>query len=254
MKVDFLIAGAQRGGTTALDTYLRKHPDICMAKLKELHFFDNDDWFSTNNPDYLQYHANFPGVHDRPHVRISEATPIYMYWREVPKRIHQYNPRMKFIASLRNPIERANSHWNMQRALKTDPAPFDEALQLEAIRRQATHPLQQRAFSYTDRGFYLEQLERIFRYFPRSQVLILRSEEIKSNPQRILDRICQFLDVSRLQLDIAVAECVVPYLARIGMTEWQYLHRLFENEIRSLERLMGWDCSDWLRQPENLIA
>ena len=99
-QIGFIICGTQKGGTTALDRYLRMHPEICMADKKEVHFFDNDNFFIDKKPDYLKYHLNFsPRDH---HKIIGEATPIYMYWKNSIKRIHNYNPDMKLIAVLRN--------------------------------------------------------------------------------------------------------------------------------------------------------
>ena len=58
-QIGFIICGTQKGGTTALDRYLRMHPEICMADKKEVHFFDNDKFFKDQKLDYLQYHLNF---------------------------------------------------------------------------------------------------------------------------------------------------------------------------------------------------
>lgn len=110
--INFLVAGTQKGGTTALDCYLRLHQDILMATDKEVHFFDNEDEFQ-NVVDYEKYHQHFgPFVEGKV---IGESTPIYMYWYDAPRRIWEYNPKMKFVLVLRNPIERAFSHWNMER-------------------------------------------------------------------------------------------------------------------------------------------
>src|SRR5207342_3103643 len=98
---------------------LREHPRIGMAAEKELHFFDNEQLFAgqPSNPDaaglYSRYHDAFR--HCPPERLRGESTPSYMYWPDAPKRICQYNPGMKFVFLLRNPILRAFSHWNMQR-------------------------------------------------------------------------------------------------------------------------------------------
>ena len=78
MKVDFIICGTQKGGTTALDAYLRRHPAIGLAGAKEVHFFDNEDAFRDGRPNYDVYHSAFPSSPS--HQLIGEATPIYMYW------------------------------------------------------------------------------------------------------------------------------------------------------------------------------
>jgi len=107
MKISFVVGGAQKGGTTALDAYLRKHPFALMAKQKEVHFFDDESYFHKAEVDYAPYHASFDLKHTA--QIIGEATPIYMYWYAAPRRIWEYNPAMKWILILRNPIERALS-------------------------------------------------------------------------------------------------------------------------------------------------
>ena len=124
MRVDFVIGGTQKGGTSALDSFLRQHPEICMpATRKELHFFDRE----AENTDYNAYHANFD---PKPaHRVIGEASPIYMYWKTAPSRIWNYNPKMKWIVALRNPVERAFSAWNMETKRGKEKLSFAEAIE-----------------------------------------------------------------------------------------------------------------------------
>ncbi|TMI07027.1 MAG: sulfotransferase, partial [Betaproteobacteria bacterium] len=92
-KVGFVVAGAQKGGTTALDHYLREHPELCLPQRKELHFFDTDRYFVTEPIDYGPYHAAFaPGPSQR---LLGEVTPAYLYWPTAAERIARYNPAMK---------------------------------------------------------------------------------------------------------------------------------------------------------------
>src|SRR5688572_4249341 len=111
-RVTFLIAGVQKGGTTALFDYLGDYPDIVLADAKELHFFDDEaqDWSA---PDYGAYNARFSDPAGRP---CGEATPIYTYWPNSLERIAAYNPAMKLVVMLRDPVERAWSHWRMEYA------------------------------------------------------------------------------------------------------------------------------------------
>ena len=93
-KIDFLIAGAQKGGTHALDAVLRAHPDVGMCRVKEPHFFDTEENF-VGTPDYDLYHRRF----DMASVALvrGEATPDYLYWPASMARIRTYNPGMKLI-------------------------------------------------------------------------------------------------------------------------------------------------------------
>lgn len=246
-KVDFLIAGTQKGGTSALDHYLRDHPEICMAHQKELHFFDNELLFAGGTPDYLAYQAFFSPKTS--HRLLGEATPIYMYWHDAPRRIWHYNPDMKLIIILRNPIDRAFSHWNMMRDKEKEPLPFWEAIRTESERCRLALPHQHRMFSYIDRGFYAEQLRRIWAYFQKSQTLILRNEDLRASPKETLDTVCRFLEVDSLNRVPQTLVHARPYTTVMSGKEWEYLRYVFEYDIRALERMLDWDCSEWLREP-----
>lgn len=244
MKVDFVICGTQKGGTSALDAYLRAHHQICMANTKEVHFFDNEDTFRDNAPDYSLYHTAFSP--EPSHELVGEATPIYMYWHDAPRRMWQYNPNMKLIVILRNPIERAYSHWNMERSRDAEALSFWEAIKSETQRCRESLPYQHRVYSYIDRGFYLEQLRRLSTYFMKEQILILRNEELKSKPHETLQNVCDFLGVNSFQ-DIEAKDIHSrPYSSSISGREKEYLRFIFEYEIRGIERMFGWDCSNWL--------
>src|SRR5438270_7515149 len=131
MKVDFVIGGTQKGGTSALASFLRQHPQICMPEKKELHFFDDEENFR-RRPSYRAYHAHFQPRQDQ--RRCGEATPIYMYWDPAPVRIWEYNPEMKWIVILRDPAERAFSAWRMEKARERESLAFDEAIDRETER------------------------------------------------------------------------------------------------------------------------
>jgi len=242
--VDFVIAGTQKGGTSSLNIYLREHPEICMADRKEAHFFDNEDFFAKKKAPYREYHSLFRlrGTYKL----IGEATPIYMYWQDAPRRIWEYNPNMKIIILLRNPIDRAYSHWNMERLRNADSLSFWEAIKNEPDRCRTALPYQHRVYSYTDRGFYLEQLRRIWRFFPKHQVLILKSEYLKYQPNEALREVCEFLEVGRVgNIEVKTVHSR-PYASGMSDREKKYLRLIFQYEIRNIERVLGWDCEDWL--------
>jgi hypothetical protein len=244
LKVNFIICGAQKSGTSALDAYLREHPEICMANGKELHFFDTESNFLNVKPDYSIYHSAFSSKPS--HNMLGEATPIYMYWFDAPKRIWQYNPKMKLIVVLRNPIDRAYSHWNMQRSRNIENPSFWDAVHTERERCRTALPYQHRTYSYLDRGFYLEQLRRLWSCFQEEQILILRNEHLKDQPVDVLQSVCRFLEVAPFQSIETKDVHSRPYALPMSDAEKEYLRSLYEFEIRGLERALGWDCSDWL--------
>lgn len=246
-RVSFLIAGTQKGGTSALDSYLREHPRICLAARKEVHFFDSETAHASGRPDYAIYHRFF--TPRSPDQLLGESTPIYMYWRPAPARIRAYNPAMKLIMSLRNPIARAFSHWNMERSRGAEPLPFWEAITTESARCRGAPGGQHRVFSYVDRGFYARQLERVWGCFPRAQTLILRHDDLAADPRAVLDRVCGFLGLCPLPAVRERRVHATPYATAMTDRERRYLMDVYEPEIGKLERLLGWDCGDWLADP-----
>ncbi|MBW8812017.1 MAG: sulfotransferase domain-containing protein [Caulobacterales bacterium] len=189
-RVTFLIAGVQKGGTTALFDYLGDYPDLALSDAKELHFFDDEarDWAA---PDYGAYHARFPDPAGRP---CGEATPIYSYWPASLERICAYSPAMRLILVLRDPVQRAWSHWRMEYARGAETRPFAWCVREGRQRLFQAEPWgHHREFSYVERGFYAEQVERIFGLFPRSQVLITTSDSLRSDPGGTLGQVRAFL-------------------------------------------------------------
>lgn len=245
-KVNFLVCGTQKAGTTTLDAYLRQHPGICMAKYKEVHYFDHDKFFLYQYPDYRLYHDFFE---PKTSQQIwGETTPVYMYWYSAPRRIWEYNSEMKLIIILRNPIKRAYSHWNMQRERGYETLSFLDAIAEEETRRRESLPNQNRRFSYLDRGYYTDQIKRLRTYFPANQILLLKSETLKQDPKQILDQISIFLGIpindNFSKLDLHSRN----YESPLDQKTHKILLDLYQYEIKEIEKLTSWDCRDWLVQ------
>jgi Sulfotransferase domain len=243
MRVDFVIGGTQKGGTSALDSFLRQHPEICMPTTrKELHFFDREE----ENSDYKKYHANFKPKSQ--HGVTGEASPIYMYWATAPYRIWKYNPRMKWILALRNPVERAFSAWNMETKRGKEKLSFVEAIEKEAERCREALPLQHRVYSYLDRGFYAHQVQRLFNIFGRNNVLILLSEELRTEHQKTLRRVFEFLRVDSSLVPPEANVFEQEYSIEIDNHLRARLTDMFYFDIKELEKLIGRDLSEWYQK------
>src|SRR6266849_8099905 len=130
-KLDFILAGAQKSGTTALHYFLEKHPRITMGDQDEMHFFDDDDLFSAT-VDYDLLHRHFRPVASS--TIAGACTPSYLYCKPAAERIGNYNPRIRLLVLLRNPVERAFAHWNMQRFKGREPLDFFDAVKEETSR------------------------------------------------------------------------------------------------------------------------
>ncbi|HEU6447548.1 MAG TPA: sulfotransferase domain-containing protein [Verrucomicrobiae bacterium] len=242
-KIDFIIIGTQKGGTTALDAYLRQHPEIGMSDIKEVHFFCTEKFFRFGRKPYALYHEHFKHVLDR--KVLGEATPLYMYWKPAPKRIWEYNPQIKLIAVLRNPVERAYSAWNMVKQLNAETRPFGEAIRQELANGVEALPAK-KGCGYVHRGFYAEQLGRIWNYFPREQTLIFKSEDLKHRHVETLNRLCDFIGVSHMPGVEHRETQARTYEEPIRAEDKKLLREVFEPEIKKVEKLLNWDCSRWL--------
>ena len=243
-RLSFLVCGAQKSGTTALAAYLRQHPVIHLPETKELHFFD-DESQAWPHPDLNALHRHFQDAKEG--QLWGEATPISLYWDPSAKRIWRYNSAMRLIVILRNPIERAYSHWAMEHRRGNDPLPFHLALEQEETRCREALPFQHRVFSYIDRGFYSAQLRRLWRFFGREQVLVLRQEDLRISPQTCMDRIWQHLSVVPGVEITPLERHTGGYDLEMSETCREQLRKIFWQEIGQLEQMLRWDCSDWLR-------
>ncbi len=243
---DFFVVGAQKAGTTALRAYLDRHPNIGLYESPEAHYFDDERHFAASVVTHDAYHARFP--RKRPDLIRGEVTPVYLYWRDAPRRIWAYNSNARLIALLRNPIERAFSHWTMERSWRNDPLSFYDALTAERHRCRETLPYQHIHYSYMDRGFYSEQLRRLWSYFPREHVLVLKSDDLRREPRKTLMSVAHFLGVDPEVYANASPEDhhVGVYEAPIDPRALELLRETFQFEIRQLELMLGWDLAEWL--------
>ena len=199
-RIGFLIGGVQKAGTTALARYLAGHPQLALPQRKEAHVFDDPgfgaDWDRARIDREYARHFD-AGSDDRLH---GDATPIYLFHPTLVERIAAYNPAMRWIVLLRDPLERAISQYGMERARGDEHWPLWAALLFERLRLRGHHhdwspasPL--RHWSYRARGDYGRQLRTLRAHFPDAQVLVLRSTELRVSHVQVLARICAFLVV-----------------------------------------------------------
>lgn len=243
--IDFLVAGVQKAGTSALDHYFRSHTEISMGRRKEIHFFDNEALFKDQMAEYTQYHDFFDWS-DSSSLR-GECTPNYMYWEPSMHRIFQYNPKIKIIACIRNPIDRAFSSWSMEKNRNNEPLSFIEALSHEPERYRSKLPKQNRNHSYADRGFYSEQIRRIWRYFPIEQTLFIKYDDLLNNRTDVLHHISQFLNIKEFPHTEFINVNPTQYKSAISKKDKEHLLKTFQYDIKQVELMLGWDCSSWLK-------
>jgi hypothetical protein len=242
---DFLILGAQKAGTTALYAYLRRHPSITGPSWKEVSYFDRhyargEAW----------YRGNFPNVVRARGALVGEASPSYLFHPLGPKRVKELVPEARLVALVRNPVDRALSHYHHEVALGREPLSFEDALAAEEERlkgeeeRLRSDP---RYFSrawwshtYKARGRYAEQLERWLEIFPRGQLLILPSEELLAEPERAHAQVLEFLGAPPHRLDAYPRVFEQRYEAMKPETRVE-LAEYFAEPNRELYELLGRD-------------
>ena len=233
---DFLIIGAQKAGTSALRQMLSAHPEIYLPG-REIHYLD-ENWHRGSR----WYAKKF--VTDR---RVcGEKTPIYIYHPECCRRMHQIMPDGQFVLTLRNPVDRAYSHYQMLvRRKMTLIGTFEEFVDDE-LERLMDEPITFRSAQHHSlrRGFYAEQLSRFLRYFNREQLCVVVQERLRSEARSEVSRVQRFLGVS----DVVYADeserskhSYKPMDRRVR----DRLRALFASHNERLFELLGYRVSEW---------
>lgn len=199
----FVVVGAQKAGTTSLFRYLADHPVVQAPRFKEVHFFDLH-W--KKGP--VWYRSHFPRIPgDRGRIT-GEASPYYLFHPRVPERMASVLPQAKILVLLRNPVDRALSHYHWEVGYGNERLSFREALERETeiLPRETARILEDdgyRSFahqhaSYLARGRYAEQLRRWLDAFPREQILVLTAEDFFAKTAEAMTRAQRFLGLSEI--------------------------------------------------------
>lgn len=219
IKPSFMIIGAQKAGTSALYNYLSQHSELISSNPKEVHFFDTYDVININN-----YHKFFPKQFSTSKISF-EATPRYLYFPGTAERLRNYNPKLKFIVLLRDPVSRAYSAWNMYQQLKNNEN-FMKVIKINSIKH--TH---HRLYDYLNskdintfrdwvnqelkdnekfnllepsilkRGHYKDQILEYLKFFEKSQFHFIDSKNLKENTILELNRLSFFLKIKKFDVN-----------------------------------------------------
>lgn len=185
----FLVAGAQKCGTTSLSGTLRQHSEIYMSKRKELHFFDRHferglDW----------YESHFtPEPH---HKQVGEATPAYMFDPDARGRLAETLPGVRIVIILRDPVSRAYSHyWHKRRLGHEQLTTFEEAVAAEPERTASEKVRTRLGFAYLERGHYIDQIEPLVETHGREHVHVMLLDDLNVDRVGTLRGLLEFLHV-----------------------------------------------------------
>ena len=182
MLPNFLICGIEKGGTSSLYYYLKAHPEVFMPQKKEINFFSYNYYRGAG-----WYEAYFDGAESAGAQARGEASPLYMVYPEVPRRIAHLIPEAKLLFVLRDPIERAYSeYWfNVNRGVQYPHESFSHIIRKPTGYRR-----------YLRKGFYADQIEAFLAHFNRDQLHCIITEEMRRDTLGALQRCFRFLDVS----------------------------------------------------------
>ncbi len=208
---DFIVAGAQKSGTTSLYRYLAAHPDMVPPITKKLTFFDNNfhrgtQWYRLHFP-LRDESKSVDGANDKQFT--GESTAYYMFHPLAAQRIAETLPQTKIILLLRNPVDRAYSHYQYKLRGGKEPLSFEAAIDAEAGRmadeeekictipgyRSQAHFL----YSYTARGIYVDQILRWKKFLPSDRMLIVESSGLLKRPAEVYEQVLAFLNVRSWQ-------------------------------------------------------
>jgi len=185
---NFLILGEMKSGTSALYYQLRQHPDIYMD-VKEIHYFTLGlDKYPFAKAKTLEEYANFfVGVNGQ--KAVGEDSPSYLAHPEASQRIKSLLPDVKMVAVLRDPVERAYSHFWHERMRVENAEPLDDFL-------TAFHAYDHRWSSYKNRGFYYQNLMRYKALFDWDrQIKPIIYDDYRREPVRVIQELFEFLEV-----------------------------------------------------------
>ena len=249
-KLGFMIVGAQKCGTTALAHFLSQHPEIGMASPKEVHLFDAPHYSTDWTPEQIDERYGPSLDHCADAAIRGEATPIYMFLPGIAGELGRYNPDLKLIVLLHDPVERAVSHYYMEKNRGKEHRAFWLALLSEPVRLRRCKDARasgsaMRVHSYRRRGLYSLQLRDLYRFFDKDRVLILRTRDLRTHHHVVLRRVFALSRRLRAGADRARdrlrgrswrPEAIGPCPGCSGCPTWP--------SSRGCARLRAFDCDD----------
>ncbi|MDA3952305.1 MAG: sulfotransferase [Bacteroidales bacterium] len=223
-KPDFFIVGAAKSGTTSLYNYLVQHPEVYFSPIKEPNYFSNDIDVSKFSFLYKQntfldtekYFSNkvlqnlsITFVRNIKHYERlfelggkfktrGESSTSYLYSKTAAQNIYDYNPQSKIIVVLRNPIERAFSHYKMALRSGHTKLKFKEAVEKDLMAKDKAWGV---SALYIELGLYYDQLMRYYSIFPTDQIKVFLFKDLKNSTNKVLKECFEFLEVNNINIE-----------------------------------------------------
>ncbi|MBE9097328.1 tetratricopeptide repeat-containing sulfotransferase family protein [Tychonema sp. LEGE 07203] len=232
---NFIIIGSQRCGTTSLYTYLAQHPQVLTPIKKEMDFFS---WHFYRGFDW--YLAHFPQIPEGGEFVTGEASPSYFDCREAPKRLYSACPEAKLIVLLRNPADRAISHFYRLKGLNWEGRSLDRAIkdEIERLNQNPEYIIGEEPGNYLARGRYIEFMKNWLALFPKQQLLILKSEDFYAGAAASVKQVLEFLELPEYQLP-EYQNANPGFYPRVNESVRELLNDYFKPYNQELEEYLG---------------
>jgi Sulfotransferase domain len=253
---DFLVIGAQRAGSTSLFAQLCGHSGVAAPSHKEIHYFDLQSFHSLR-----WYRSHFPPAAAARGRLTGEASPYYLFHPAVPARVAAALPDVRLVALLRDPVARAYSQYQLSVRDGHEQLGFEEALSAEPgrlagedarlVTDRAYRGHAHRHHSYASRGLYAEQLRRWHEHVHPERLLVVSSEELFADPERITATVLGFLGLDTAEVPPLPVRNQRPYPPMSDAARTA-LERRFQGPNRELYDLLGRDLG-WSR-PQPVAA
>jgi hypothetical protein len=288
MKVDFFIVGAPKSGTTSLYHYLSEHPQVEMSSQKEPNYF-SDKAIHNQGIYYVKNRVNTLDKYEslfaqKESVVYGECSVSYLFYENVAEDIKKHNPNAKIIIMLRNPIERAFSHYLMDYRLGLISDSFENIITKKSKHKNAHLFYQQ----YIKVSKYAKQIQRYLDFFEKENILFVDYEDFKKNGSEIVFQVYDFLNIStefganintkynafkmpknngiRFIYSFVFLRKILTYLLpkylvnnisvflfkvdrkpKLSMETRSLLTKIFKDDIKKLEEILSNDYLKWIR-------
>jgi len=228
-RVDLMLIGAQKSGTTSLYEYMLQHPKLVFSSVKEVTYFIDPEFYALGD-DY--YHSFFP---DKAGATLVAGGHVHMLAsRDAPARVLKYNPEMQFIVVVREPVARAWSAYNyaLQNGWESNEVGILDALDLEEERLNSGDHRQKFDLAYFNNGLYWKHLTHWLLYFPRERFLILKAADLRNDPDATLAKVWHFLGI-----DDSVHVDVSREFNRASRVRWRWINEITFRRTSRLKKV-----------------
>lgn len=229
MKVNMLIIGAGRSGTTSLYEHLKSHPDICFSNIKEIPFFSVKDIYQRGES---YYHSFFKL--DKQKVIASSDTYLLID-QEAPKRILDYNPDMKIIIMLREPVERSYSSYiyAINNGHENKTTTYRDAFNLEKEKISEKDIIIKNNLGHFYSGLYYKHVKCWMQFFPKENFLLIKTNDLKENYQEVLKKVSKFLNIEEFKNKIEIRT------NRASGVKFMFLHKFLIDRNSKLRKVLS---------------